>query len=406
MPWATLVVIGITQCAEIVGLTGDYELSKPALGGAAGSQGGDAGEGGAGNGNAGAGGDLAGASGDSSGGESTSGGGTSGGTTPEGGSGGAAGDGGSGGSGGSGESGGSGGSETVPPSCSDLPPTCGPNGDSDCCEASLIFGDSFDRSNDELYPATVSDFRLDLYEVTVGRFRKFVGATGGTYRPAPGSGKNPNNPDDPGWASEFSDELPVSRDALTGSDVGVTCEEPLATWTERPGPNESRPINCVTWYVAFAFCIWDGGRLPTEAEWNFAAAGGQQQRHFPWSSPPESTALTPMQASYFDVGTMTCLGDGVPGCAVTDFVVVGSKPEGRGRFRNSDLAGNVYEWMIDAFGPYAPECDDCASFTGSGRVGRGGSYVNFGGLLTTFARTEFPATYRSSAFGIRCARPD
>ena len=408
VPWATLaLVLGITECADLVGLTGEYDVAEPAHGGASGSGGSGGGGGGAGDGNVGGGGDIAGAAGDSGGGGTASGG-MSGGTGPSGGDGGAGGDAGSGGSAGSagsGGSGGSGGSETTP-SCVELAPTCGPNGDSACCEASLIFGDTFDRSNNELYPATISDFRLDLYEVTVGRFRKFVETTDGTFRPDTGSGKNPNNPSDPGWAAEFNDELPIGRDELTGTDVGVKCEAPLATWTDAPGPNESRPINCVTWYVAFAFCIWDGGRLPTEAEWNFAAAGGRQQRYFPWSIPPESTALAPSHASYFDVRTRTCLGDNQLGCDVTDFVAVGSKPDGRGRFRNSDLAGNVYEWMIDAFGPYPPECDDCASFTGSGRVGRGGSYVNFEGLLTTFARTEFAANYRSSAFGIRCARSD
>ncbi len=48
------------------------------------------------------------------------------------------------------------------------------------------------------------------------------------------------------------------------------------------GSNENQPINCVTWYEAFAFCISDGGYLPTAAEWNYAAAGGSDQRAYPF----------------------------------------------------------------------------------------------------------------------------
>jgi formylglycine-generating enzyme required for sulfatase activity len=48
------------------------------------------------------------------------------------------------------------------------------------------------------------------------------------------------------------------------------------------GANEALPINCVHWYDAFQFCAWDGGWLPTEAEWEMAAAGGAENRRYPW----------------------------------------------------------------------------------------------------------------------------
>src|SRR5580704_6839465 len=55
------------------------------------------------------------------------------------------------------------------------------------------------------------------------------------------------------------------------------------TWTETAGSSENLPITEAHWYAAYAFCIWDGGFLPSEAEWNYAAAGGSDQRAYPWS---------------------------------------------------------------------------------------------------------------------------
>jgi hypothetical protein len=62
------------------------------------------------------------------------------------------------------------------PSCNGLAATCGPSGTADCCASNLVTGGTFNRSNDANYPATVANFRLDNYEITVGRFRKFVAA--------------------------------------------------------------------------------------------------------------------------------------------------------------------------------------------------------------------------------------
>jgi len=180
---------------------------------------------------------------------------------------------------------------TLPPSCVGLPETCGPSGNASCCASCVVPGGTFNRSNDPAYPATVSDFRLDVYEITVGRFRNFVAAYPGNM-PAAGSGKNPNNPSDPGWDAAWNASMPADQFALilTLENSGTSIMG-FETWTNSPGGNENRPINSITWLEAFAFCIWDGGRLPTEAEWNYAAAGGSEQRAYPWSSPPASTTI-------------------------------------------------------------------------------------------------------------------
>ena len=158
------------------------------------------------------------------------------------------------------------GSCTLPPSCSGLAATCGPSSSESCCTSPLVTGGTFYRSYDgvttypndftsKAYPATVSDFRLDTYEITVGRFRKFVAAYSQNMIAA-GAGKNPNNASDPGWDTAWNTSLPANAAAL---ETVVACNATYQTWTPSTGSNENRPMNCINWYEAFAFCIWDGG---------------------------------------------------------------------------------------------------------------------------------------------------
>lgn len=130
------------------------------------------------------------------------------------------------------------------------------------------------------HDATLSAFALDKYEVTVARFRQFVlvydqwHATDG--HPSNGEGSNPNASStgwDSPWNTPDSSDLPVDASTL---ESNLNCSS--GNWTRNAGANEPNPINCVNWYETWAFCIWDGGRLPTEAEWEFVAAGGARNR--------------------------------------------------------------------------------------------------------------------------------
>lgn len=247
--------------------------------------------------------------------------------------------------------------------------------------------------------------RLDRYEITVGRFRAFVNAGRGTrlQPPDPASGSHPRLAGS-GWNAAWISELPATTAALTAS---LKCDPTFQTWTDAPGANETRPLNCLSWYEAFAFCIWDGGYLPTEAEWNAAAAGGSEQRAYPWSSPAASLAVDRSRASYGDNFGTDCSGDGQRGCAVTDLVPVGSLPAGDGRWGHSDLAGNLWEWTLDRWAePYPAPCNDCAQLAdGDQRVLRGGSFFGDELFLRSAGRDSYLPFNRLISIGARCARP-
>ncbi|MBI5535214.1 MAG: SUMF1/EgtB/PvdO family nonheme iron enzyme [Deltaproteobacteria bacterium] len=292
------------------------------------------------------------------------------------------------------------------PSCDGLPAACGPAGKSHCCASAAVVGGSYQRSYDAVtytdgsFPADVADFRLDTYEVTVGRFRKFMAGWPGN-KPQAGAGAHPLVAAS-GWDSAWDGKLSDQATLL----AALKCDTTYETWTNTPGDNETRPINCITWYEAFAFCAWDKGRLPTEAEWNYAAAGGAEQRVYPWSEPSTSTAIDPQHASYFVDATDMCMGDGTPGCTVADLIFVGAKQPGQGKWGHADLAGNVMEWVLDFYKPgYKMPCNNCAELVATGeRVLRGGSYVQEPPNVLTSFRFSGTSELRRYYYGIRCAR--
>jgi len=254
------------------------------------------------------------------------------------------------------------------------------------------------------HQATVGTFALDRYEVTVGRFRNFVNAYAQGWRPSAGAGVNPNVPvvgdaadNGTGWRAEWDDS--ATAHAHLPSDLfdfqaKLKCDpvDQTQTWTDAAGAQEGMAINCVNWGEAFAFCIWDGGRLPTEAEWEYAAAGGDENRPYPWGSDaPDCT-----YANFASTLTMFCS----PG-AHGSVVAVGSTPKGNGRWGHSDLAGNVWEWVLDWYGAYtASQTDNYANTSvGPGRADRGGPQA----ARAADRGSDDPAG-RHYDLGLRCSR--
>ncbi|MDB5212758.1 MAG: hypothetical protein JWO86_685 [Myxococcaceae bacterium] len=245
-------------------------------------------------------------------------------------------------------------------------------------------------------PATVSGFRLDKYLVTVGRFRQFVNAwNGGTgYVPPQGSGVHTHLNGHKGLAMSGQPATfetgwaDASNIAPTDANL-VRCGS-SSTWSvPPPAARENLPINCVTWQEAYAFCIWDGGFLPSEAEWEYAAAGGAMQRKYPWGATDPGTGN-----QYAIYG-----GTAVP------IARVGTATLGAGRWGQLDLVGDLWEWNLDWSATYASPCIDCAFLTASTyRIKRGGSFQDDASSLLPAQRSSVLPAVRYVDVGIRCAR--
>jgi len=150
---------------------------------------------------------------------------------------------------------------------------------------------------------------------------------------------------------------------------------------------EMHPINCVDWNQASAFCRWDsGGRLPTEAEWEYAARG-PTGRTYPWG---EEAPLSQLCWSGVSPRATTCPVQSFPS----------------GTFGLFDMGGNVYEWTADWFGRYAASAalDPVGPVTGTERVYRGGGAFDTGAIAQRAAFRSFrgAVSFRAANLGFRC----
>jgi iron(II)-dependent oxidoreductase len=237
----------------------------------------------------------------------------------------------------------------------------------------------------------ITRFLIDEHEVTVGRFRT--------------------------WWTSPTRSWPVSNQLFfTGAkDLRWRMGWPTAP-TEPPttggcfwkgatdSSNDDKPMNCVDWYTAEAFCIGDNGkRLPTEAEWELAASSGDDSL-FPWSPPmTEDDPLTPVECVHALWGG-TC----TPATASPTSTIWG-----RTRFGVWNMAGSLAEWTIDGYaashsgtaaGTVDPVNDPGTLTT---RMVRGGSWVSMpAAMLRAAARptSGASATTPDAQIGFRCVK--
>ncbi len=233
---------------------------------------------------------------------------------------------------------------------------------------------------------TVGNFAIDAYEVSVDRFRVFWAARSTTASPSVlRISPIPYRGTTIGWGLAAQDPLPLDADCnWSMSDASVT----------------AHPMNCVDWWLAQEFCVWDGGRLPTEAEWEFAARGRSvgalaPGRLFPWGDTSPSYAC---DRAHWNA----CPGtDGRPTRHVDAFAA------SEGIF---GLAGSVWEWTADNWGAY-PSCRMssnnplCNNSAVGNRVIRGGSWsLTFAAGLRSASRYYYTVRSRFHEVGFRCAR--
>ncbi len=144
----------------------------------------------------------------------------------------------------------------------------------------------------------------------------------------------------------------------------------------------------ISWEQAEAYAHWAGKRLPTEAEWEFAATGGGQRR-FPWGN-----EWDPKRTNWNEGGDL----DGYNGLAPVD-----AFPEGMSPFGVFNLSGNVWEWVQDNFRAYPP--DPAGVTTDVRKVLRGGAWdTGLPSMLRARYRECRWPRHRHDAFGFRCAQ--
>ncbi len=262
-------------------------------------------------------------------------------------------------------------------------------------------------------PVTLSPFRIDTYPVTNRDFAAFVSAT--QYRTESEIFR---------WSFVFWAHLPPDRlDELVEDTVAAApwwCKVAGTSWQHPEGPGSNidhrlnHPVVHVSWNDASAYAAWAGKSLPTEAQWEYAARGGLDQKLYPWGDELTPNELTPdgrptgrvrhlcniWQGEFPRIDTAE---DGFAGvCPVDAF-----PPNPFGLY---SITGNVWEWCSDWFHTAfttVKQLDPAGPATGNAKVMKGGSFLCHASYCNRYriaARTSNTPDSATSNCGFRCVQ--
>ncbi len=218
------------------------------------------------------------------------------------------------------------------------------------------YGQAWKENELVAHSVTLSPYLIDRDEVTVEAYANFLSRAGGKVHHHP--------------------LQPIERDGRS--------------FTPRAG-TAKRPISYVSYYDAATYCAWAGKRLPTEAEWEFAAHGATGSP-YPWGTEEPTCA----HANFFTINAS---------CKSTPVDVGSHSPLGDTKTGLHDMAGNVAEWVADYYDRYSTGSvtNPAGPASGTYRIIRGGGVLDPSGALRSQARFPGRPTTRSLTVGFRCA---
>jgi iron(II)-dependent oxidoreductase len=259
-----------------------------------------------------------------------------------------------------------------------------PSGDAEIPGGMLMLGSTPDSGfvfdNEQwAHPVEVAPFAMSRTAVTNAQFAEFAGDRGYDRRELWSND---------GWA--WRERTGARHPVYWCKENGGWLRRDFDQWVTLEA---QKPVIHVNWYEAQAYCAWAKRRLPTEAEWEMAAAmePGGKKRLYPWGD----ETPTPDRAN-LDGRNMGCID-------------VNALPAGDSAFGVRQMIGNVWEWTADAFGPYprfapGPYKEYSAPWFGDHKVLRGGCWVTRSRLIRNAYRNFYTPDRRDVWAGFRtCA---
>ncbi|MEN3334423.1 MAG: formylglycine-rating enzyme [Blastocatellia bacterium] len=238
-----------------------------------------------------------------------------------------------------------------------------------------------------VHEINLNPYWIDMHEVTVAEFARFIAATG--YQ---------TDAEKYGWSGMFD------------ADAGEWRKMPAADWRHPEGPaheiDPQEPVTQISWNDATAYAAWAKKRLPTEAEWEYAARGGLAEKKYAWGEDlkPGGKYLANWWQGVFP--TQQTGEDGY----LRRAVVGKFPPNGYGLY---DMAGNVWEWCADWFDmsyyQTSPRHNPQGPAAGKEKVIRGGSWMcseNYCQGFRVAARSHASTDTGLNNLGFRCVQDD